>query len=51
MKEKVPRNRKIVLLLTGHGLEDIDSATKNLSFPKVCEPYIDAIMKSLGISE
>jgi threonine synthase len=50
MKEEIPRRANIVLLLTGHGLKDIDNAMKNLSFPKVFEPDIDVIMKSLGIS-
>ena len=48
MKDQVPRGKRIVFLLTGHGLKDIDGAMKALSFPRVFEPDIEQVMKSFG---
>jgi threonine synthase len=48
MKERIPRSKRIVFLLTGHGLKDVDNAMKALSFPAVCEPDIEKVMKSFG---
>jgi threonine synthase len=48
MKDRIPRSKRIVFLLTGHGLKDVDNAMKALSFPDVCEPDIEKVMKSFG---
>jgi threonine synthase len=48
MKERIPRSKTVVFLLTGHGLKDVDNAMKSLSFPDVCEPDIEKVMKSIG---
>ena len=50
MKERIPRSKRIVFLLTGHGLKDVDNAMKALSFPKVCEPEIETVMRYVGPS-
>lgn len=47
MEDRIERNKNVVLLLTGHGLKDVDGAMKGLSFPKAYEPDIDAILKML----
>lgn len=46
MKDRIRRNKRIVFLLTGHGLKDVDNAMKALSFPDVCDPDIEEVMKS-----
>jgi len=48
MKDRIPRSKRIVFLLTGHGLKDVDNAMKALAFPEVCEPDIEKVMKSFG---
>ncbi len=48
IKDTLPRNATIVLLLTGHGLKDIDSAMKSVTFPQSFEPDIDKILASMG---
>jgi len=48
IKDTLPRDATIVLLLTGHGLKDIDSAMKSVTFPQSFEPDIDKILASMG---
>ena len=40
-----------MLLLTGHGLKDIDTALKSVEFPKTYEADIDYIMDRINIKE
>ncbi len=47
MQKKISKDKSIVVLLTGHGLKDIESASKNIKFPEVFEPYINSILKKL----
>jgi len=48
IKDTLPREATIVFLLTGHGLKDVDSAMKSVTFPEVFEPDIDKILASIG---
>ena len=48
MKDRIPADASVVLLLTGHGLKDVDSATKSVAFPAPVEPNIEAVLKILG---
>ncbi|MGA7161588.1 MAG: threonine synthase [Bacteroidota bacterium] len=48
MKDRISRDAAVVVLLTGHGLKDIDSAMKGVTFPRTFEPDIEMILQSLG---
>ncbi len=48
IQDTLPRESTIVLLLTGHGLKDIESAMKSVTFPQSVEPDIDKILVSMG---
>ncbi len=37
------RNEQVVLLITGHGLKDVDAAMKNIRIPPSIEPTIEGI--------
>jgi threonine synthase len=45
-RELAPRDR-IVLLITGHGLKDIDAALRGVRIPPPVEPRLDAAMEFL----
>lgn len=47
LKGNISKNKSVVLLLTGHGLKDIDTALKSVEFPKTFEADIDYIMENL----
>lgn len=47
MKKNISKNKTIVLLLTGHGLKDIDTALKSVKLPQTYEADINYIMKNL----
>jgi len=47
LKGNISKNKSVVLLLTGHGLKDIDTAVKSVIFPKTFEADIDYIMENL----
>ncbi len=47
LKEKIDKNKTVVLLITGHGLKDIDSAVKSVNFPKIFEADIDYILDNI----
>ncbi len=49
LSEHIPKNKTVVLLLTGHGLKDIDSALKSVKFPKAFEADIDYIIDNLNL--
>ena len=51
LKENISKDRLVVLLLTGHGLKDIDTALKSVEFPKTYEADIDYIMDRINIKE
>lgn len=51
MKGDLSQSDNAVILLTGHGLKDIDVSSKNLKFPEVFEPDINYIIKKLGLKE
>lgn len=51
MKETAPETDNAVVLLTGHGLKDIEVSSKNLKFPDALEPDINNIICKLGIKE
>ncbi|HOW42872.1 MAG TPA: threonine synthase [Candidatus Omnitrophota bacterium] len=44
-----PGNRKIVCILTGHGLKDPDRAIKSVQEPKVVKPELKAILAEIGL--
>ena len=50
MKEELPEDKNYIILLTGSGLKDIDSASKGIKLPKSFEPDLNLIMKKLKIS-
>ena len=41
-------NAQIVLLITGHGLKDVDAAMKNLRIPAAIEPTRAAVERIAG---
>ena len=47
LRENISKNKSVVLLLTGHGLKDIDTALKSIKFPKSFEADIDYIIDNL----
>ncbi len=47
IKEEISRSSNVVVMLTGHGLKDIDSALISASVPEAYEPDIDYIYKRL----
>ncbi len=47
IEKNISKNKSVVLLLTGHGLKDIDTAIKSIIFPKTFEADIDYIMENL----
>ena len=49
IKDSIDKNKNIVILLTGHGLKDINNAMKKIQYPKVYEPDIDMIMNELNL--
>ena len=51
MKKEIQDDAMVVVLLTGHGLKDIESATKSVLFPKTYEPNIDIILPLIGASK
>jgi len=51
LKENISNDKLVVLLLTGHGLKDIDNALKSVEFPKTFEADIDYIMDRINIKE
>jgi threonine synthase len=48
-KDYIQRESTVVLLLSGNGLKDIESASKIVDFPEIFEPDINQIMKRLKI--
>ena len=42
------RTKKIVCILTGHGLKDPDRAIKSVKAPKVVKPDLKAILREIG---
>jgi len=51
LKDNISKDKFVVLLLTGHGLKDIDTALKSVEFPKAFEADIDYIMDRINIKE
>lgn len=47
VKNEINNNQTIVLISTGDGLKDIDSASKNISIPKAIKPSLDSIFSFL----
>ena len=43
------KNKTVVLLLTGHGLKDVDTALKSIKFPKAFKADIDYIINNLKL--
>jgi threonine synthase len=50
VKDKISRDANVVVLLTGHGLKDIDAAMKAVTFPQTFEPDIEKILRSPGLN-
>lgn len=48
-RENISKNKSVVLLLTGHGLKDIDTAVKSVKFPKTFEADIDYIIDNINL--
>ena len=49
LQESIDKNKTVVLLLTGHGLKDIDSAVKSIKFPKAFKADIDYILDNINL--
>ncbi len=47
MSKDIPKDDGVIILLTGHGLKDIESASKQVIFPEAFEPDLNEIMKKL----
>jgi threonine synthase len=41
--ELLGRKEQIVLLITGHGLKDVEAAMKSIRIPRSIEPTIDVL--------
>lgn len=50
MKETISKEAKVVCLLTGHGLKDVDSAIKKINFPNAFPPDLEIISKELKLN-
>lgn len=50
MKETISNKAKVVCLLTGHGLKDVDSAIKKINFPNTFPPDLEIISKELKLN-
>jgi len=48
VKSRGRRVKRIVCILTGHGLKDPDRAIKSVKAPKIVKPTLDAILKEIG---
>ena len=44
-------NEQIVLLITGHGLKDVEAAMKNIRIPTAVEPTLDGVQAALKTGE
>ncbi len=49
IKKRIAKDKNVVVLLTGHGLKDIDNALKSVKFPKIFEADIDYILDNLNL--
>jgi len=47
MKKNISQDKSVVILLTGHGLKDIDTALRSVKLPQTYEADINYIMKNL----
>jgi hypothetical protein len=47
MKDQLDNNSTAVILLSGNGLKDIESASKIVDTPKPFDPDIDSIINKL----
>ena len=45
--KKLGRNEQAVLLITGHGLKDVESAMRNIQLPKAVEPTLAGVEAAL----
>lgn len=50
IKDSIDKNANIIVLLTGHGLKDINNAMKKITYPKVYEPDIEMIINELKLN-
>jgi threonine synthase len=48
---KLPADARIVLLITGNGLKDIDTAIRSVTIPPIMEPDLSQIAAAHGFSE
>lgn len=46
--KKLGRKEQIVLLITGHGLKDVESAMRNIQLPKAVEPTLAGVEQALA---
>lgn len=49
IRDTLPENKNVVVLLTGNGLKDIETAAKNVQFPEIFQPDLEFIMKRLRV--
>ncbi|MGZ5553269.1 MAG: threonine synthase, partial [Chthoniobacterales bacterium] len=48
--KRFDRNDQIVLLVTGHGLKDVDAAMRKIRIPAAVEPTLSAVQSALKIA-
>ena len=48
-KSKIRNPKKIVCILTGHGLKDPDRAIKTLKEPEVVPATVEAVLERIGV--
>jgi threonine synthase len=41
--DALPKDARVVVLVTGHGLKDIEAPLKSVSIPGAIEPHLDAV--------
>jgi threonine synthase len=46
--KRLGRKEQIVLLITGHGLKDVEAAMRGIELPKAVEPTLAAVEARLG---
>jgi len=47
--KRLGRREQIVLLITGHGLKDVESAMRNIQLPKAVEPTLSGVEAALKV--
>ena len=49
--KRLGRKEQIVLLITGHGLKDVEAAMRGINLPKAVEPTLAAVEEALKVAQ